>query len=112
MSDDRLPDWTLHYEDGSTFSSDDGRPDDSPRFGAIFVLQPRVDGADLVGDGAKALIYRVDKGGWMPVFDDFGLMDQLTHYSRQIVCTRFGRQVWTPEYSRMAGEAARRMRGR
>jgi len=106
------PRWTLHYDDGSTFSAHDGEPNDSPALGVVFVTQPYAESADIVGDGAKALLFRADRGEWMPVFDSFGLMDQLAHHAPNIVCVRPGRQMWTPDFKRLATKAAREMRGR
>lgn len=104
--------WRLVYEDGSTFTSEQGKPNDSPKTGSIFVQQRGVNGADIVGEGAKAIIYREDKGGWMPVYDEFGLMDQLMHFAPVISCVRPGRQMWTPEFKELAIRFNREMRGR
>lgn len=104
--------WCLIYEDGTEFSSIEGEPNDSPKTGVIFVLQRGSPNGDILGEGAKALIYRIDKGGWMPVFDSFGLMDQLMHFAPVISCVRPGRQMWTPDYKRLAIKHTREMRGR
>lgn len=112
MSADRYPDWVIHYEDGTRFSSDQGNPNDSPGFGALFVTQPGINGMDIVGDGAKVLIYRTDLGGWLPVWDDYGIMDQFTHFMPVISCARWGRQAWVPDFKKIANRAAKEMRGR
>jgi hypothetical protein len=57
-----IPDWTIFYHDGSTFSSDDGEPQDTPGLGVLAIV---------IADDAVG--YRVVQGGaGPPVYWDDG----------------------------------------
>ncbi len=67
-------DWIVYYEDGSSFTSEDGKPEDAPRRGVLIVA---------VGDKevGKQLHHRADfymwkKGEWVPA-DKWGFMDYM-----------------------------------
>lgn len=83
--------WMLVYEDGTRFSDLDGLPKESPRYGAMLLGQPGMDGQDLLAS-RDYYIYREDVGHWMEV-DFAGLLDQLSVRAEYISCVRVTRQV-------------------
>lgn len=83
--------WKLWYEDGSTFSSENGKPWESPVLGVCLLAQPEVVRDDILASRSY-LIYREDARRWMEV-DTAGLLDQLSHFARFIPCMRLTRQL-------------------
>lgn len=88
------PGWMAFYEDGTTFSSDDGRPWEAPRFGVICLVQD-----DSAG---KWVFYIQEKmtvlcwgwrspGEWVSC-DMFGALDYFYNHPSPIAML-FGR--WT-----------------
>lgn len=102
--------WTLHYDDGSRFTSTRGEPGDSPPWGVVFVTQPGVNSRDLVW-GLDYLIYRTDLGHWTG-HDLVGLMDQLTHFAHKVEAVRPGREMDTDRLKAMIRVATLEMRGK
>jgi len=85
--------WRLYYEDGSTFSSDDGPPWQSPAWGCVLVTQ-KVPGDESLHLSFPHYLHRTDLDQWINV-DDAGLIDQLAHYGHLIDCYRPGRMLPT-----------------
>ena len=81
--------WKLWYEDGSTFSSEEGEPWESPVLGVCLLAQPKVRSVDILAS-RDYLIYREDVGHWMEV-DIAGLFDQQQNSARHITCFRMTR---------------------
>ena len=102
--------WTLHYDDGSRFTSVQGELGESPPWGVVFVTQPGVNSRDLVW-GLDYLIYRTDLGHWTG-HDLIGLVDQLTHYAHKIEAVRPGREMDTDQLKAMIRHATLEMRGK
>jgi hypothetical protein len=102
--------WTLHYENGTTFSSEDGEPQDSLPWGVVFVCQPGVNSRDVLW-GHDFLLYRTDLGHWTG-HDLIGLVDQLTHFAHKVTAVRPGREMDTDTLKAMIRAAALEMRGR
>jgi len=80
-------DWIVYYEDGSTFTSDDGKPEDAPRRGAMIVANRDRECGKILSwneeSGTQAPLQYSDadffvwrKGQWLPV-DQFGMLDYL-----------------------------------
>jgi hypothetical protein len=101
--------WKLWYEDGSTFSSDQGEPNDSPVSGLLAVGQPGVDYKDVVWN-ENFYIYRRDHGYWSG-HDVFGLVDQVTHFAPVIGCVRAGRDTANSTMKGVARAATIEVRG-
>ena len=90
--------WRIYYEDGSTFSDADGKPQDSPPWGAVVVAQPRVEPKQqpvLVGANADYFLYNTKLRCWHQVGEtevegglSVGLVDHLAHFAHQISCVR------------------------
>lgn len=98
--------WQLTYENGDTFSSEEGEPWESPVAGVVLLAQPGKD-QDILAS-RDHLIYREDAGRWMEV-DLAGFLDQQATYGRFITCSRVTRQMpsrteFRALYSRMVIE--------
>lgn len=102
--------WCIYYDDGSTFSSEQGSPEDSPVAGAVLVLQPRVYGRNFVGRGEPFFLYRSDLGEWFAC-DLAGLLDQLSHFAPLITCVRVGRWMATDAWVAVQQQADHDLRG-
>lgn len=82
--------WRLYYEDGTTFSSTEGKPQDSPPWGVVGVSQPGKEYESLLIGTGDFYIYRKDLKAWHEL-GDTGLMDHLAFHAHLIDCVRPGR---------------------
>lgn len=70
--------WRVYYDDGFTFSNEDGVPEQAPAFGVICIVS--ID--DLVG---RVILHRRDWYYWSPKTEGWwggdihGLLDRLLH---------------------------------
>ena len=67
--------WRVYYDDGSTFDSSMGGPDDAPPFGVVCVLQRTADGCGVVSLQERDFFVH-DGVAWVPV-DKTGIWDRL-----------------------------------
>lgn len=88
--------WKIWYEDGTTFTSAQGDPKDSPTHGVIAVAQADNWLGHEVITG-EWYIYRDDVQKWM-FCDSFGVKDQMIHYGHVISAVRPGRYVTNFQY--------------
>jgi hypothetical protein len=85
--------WQIWYEDGSTFSNDDGLPEESPPWGAVAIGQrARRHYQDALYSGAPWYVYRTDHGFWMEL-DDTGYLDCMVHHAKDVSAVRPGRYI-------------------
>ena len=89
--------WRIYYDDGSTFSNEDGMPQDAPGYGAICIVQsdPLVNRS--ITSGFDWYWWLPDKKVWQ-AGDIFGLLDRLCHRLPTEAVTA-GRSVPTEEFS-------------
>ena len=99
-----MSDWRIYYGDGSTFSSADGEPQESPAWGAVLVTQPAVKGMDTLLLNDPFFVHRADRALWLTC-DYPGLMDQLAHYAHAIDCVRVGRWAEPGDWKAIAARA-------
>lgn len=92
--------WRLYYDDGSTFSSEDGGPQDAPARGVIAILQPDPDVGHHVVTGFD--YYWIRDGVWFGG-DLFGLFDHLITPGWKAV--KFGRTTSNAEYRAIVARA-------
>lgn len=87
--------WVIYYADGTKFTSGDGFPEDSPKWGVVAIGQ-------MVGTSAMPLggDYFTYRGRWYN-HDLVGLVDQLTHYAKDIQAVRIGRYINDPQYKQI-----------
>jgi hypothetical protein len=73
--------WVIHYSDGSTFSDEDGQPEDAPAFGVVCIVQPDPDRKRNIMHGWDWYYYN-DVEGNGPMWwgcDLHGLLDRMLH---------------------------------
>ena len=89
--------WRIYYDDGTTFDSNDGKPQDSPPWGAVVVAQPNAKGHArvLVGRNADYFLYNSKRRRWHQVGEiesegavSIGLVDHLAHFAHELTCVR------------------------
>lgn len=70
--------WRIYYDDGSTFDSSMGMPEEAPSFGILCIVFPEEDHGRLVMQGWDWYYYHpVEKNWWGA--DIHGLLDALLH---------------------------------
>jgi len=69
--------WRIYYDDGSTFDSSQGEPEDAPSFGVVFIPQPDEQVGRMVMQGWDW--YYFNKSGQWWGCDIYGLLDRLLH---------------------------------
>lgn len=95
--------WRIYYGDGSTFSSDDGAPEDAPSFGVICVVQPNVLTGRESLHGWDWFYYVPDDGMWWGS-DIHGVLDRLLH-NLPIRALKQGRCVSNPVFQEIMQRA-------
>ena len=68
--------WRIYYDDGSTFDSTEGDPDDAPAFGVQCIVEPDDDGGRVVLNHFDWYYYNPEAGQWWGS-DIHGLLDKL-----------------------------------
>lgn len=69
--------WRIYYDDGATFDSSQGTPQEAPGLGVQVIVQPDPDVGRVVLTRFDWYYYRFDLEQWW-ASDYFGLLDQLT----------------------------------
>lgn len=97
--------WRAYYDDGSTFSSEDGEPSEAPPWGLLVVVQrdPEV-GRFLTWHPEKGYFVWADAHGEWDVKDFTGLLDFLANFPGCVV--RFGRGVPNRHFREIFARAA------
>lgn len=97
--------WRIYYEDGSTFSSDDGSPWDAPRTGVEVIVHPEGNGLSLMSQ-SDYYYYEPDRasqwGGW-GYCDQFGLILHLQRAKQPLIL--FGAMVSDSQFSEIEKKA-------
>ncbi len=101
-----FPDWMVFYDDGSTFSSEQGMPWEAPAVGVLILLQ--VDGngkwVQYMQQTAYCWEWRT-LGEWVPC-DAIGVMDYMFHHEGP-KAVLFGRWTSDTNYERIRRRADR-----
>jgi len=85
--------WRIYYEDGSTFSSEDGAPETSPPWGVVAIGQrTEKKYQDALYSGSSWYVYRTDHGFWMEL-DETGYLDCMAHHAKDVSAVRPGRYI-------------------
>jgi len=79
--------WIIWYDDGSSFSSEDGEPDQAPRWGVLCVAEYSHDHGRVIWHGGDYYCYELRSvnerlGEWIRC-DLVGLIDYLTQPGRE-----------------------------
>ncbi len=86
--------WKIFYDDGSTFSNEDGEPHEAPALGVQCIVQSNEDIGRYILDGENYYYY--ENTDWERC-DLFGLWDYLCRpHPNKVV--RFGRNMTTPAW--------------
>lgn len=95
--------WRIYYDDGRTFSDQDGTPWDAPRVGVVAIVHadPRV-GWQIVA-GNDYYYWEPHVGGWRNS-DQFGMYDHMVRTRQPLVL--FGRMVTDEAYAKLRTEIA------
>jgi len=78
LAGDPMFDWRIYYDDGSTFDSSMGTPEDAPSHGILVIVFPDEDHGRLVMQGWDWYFYHGKEKNWWGA-DVHGLLDQLLH---------------------------------
>ena len=82
--------WVVYYDDGSSFTSEDGPPEYAPRYGVQAVACRHEGVGRLIWDSRD--YYCWDGGTWVPRDREAGLVDYLSLPGREKVVL-FGRAI-------------------
>lgn len=96
------PNWKIFYDDGSTFSSEEGSPESAPAYGFICAIGYDETGARYIMHGWDHYHYDIDSQQWWGM-DIFGLMDRLTR--NKVHAYKQGRTVTKTIYSELMSKA-------
>lgn len=91
--------WRIYYDDGSTFSSNDGPPEDAPALGVICIAQPDPEVGRHIVSGFDYYWFTYEWWGG----DLFGLFDYLITPGHKTV--KFGRTVSNTDFSEIVNRA-------
>lgn len=70
--------WKIYYDDGSTFSNEEGEPEDAPGFGIVTIVQADPYVGRAVCDGWDFYYWVEEEQKWWGS-DWLGFIDRLTH---------------------------------
>lgn len=84
-------DWRIYYEDGSTFDSSQGEPEDAPSYGVVVIVQPDEEVGRLIMHLWDWFYWREDEQQWWGA-DVYGLHDQLLA-NKPIKAVKLGRNM-------------------
>lgn len=82
--------WKIYYSNGSTFSYEEGGPENAPPFG-VLVIATYWKGERCLLHGRDWYLYH-NLEGWFP-FDLPGTLDHLMHEPMEWSCLKMGRTV-------------------
>lgn len=96
--------WTIHYSDGSSFNSSDGRPQDAPKVDVQIIQQ----GEDLLFYHDYYL-WRTDLQAWVPCNGIDGLLDHLMAFADRIDAVVNGRYMARVEWEALLHKVKKNM---
>ena len=70
--------WRIYYDDGSTFDSSMGAPDDAPSAGVQCIVEPDRDAGRVVLNSFDWYYFHPESGMWWGS-DLYGMLDKLLH---------------------------------
>lgn len=82
--------WRVYYDDGRTFDSDQGSPEDAPAFGFIAAVGRDESGRRYIMHGWDHYCWDVDSAQWWGM-DWCGLIDRLT--MNRVYAYKLGRTI-------------------
>lgn len=95
--------WRIYYDDGMTFDSSDGEPDDAPSYGVIAICTRDDKCGRLVINGFDFYCFQTESEEWFGC-DQWGLLDKLLH-NLPFASWKMGRTVRTEMFDCILHEA-------
>lgn len=95
--------WRIYYDNGGTFSNDDGSPWDAPRVGVVLVVQSDERAGWVVACGDDYFYWEPGVGGWRNT-SQFGFFDHLIRCKAPLAL--FGRMVSDEKYAEIRRQVA------
>jgi len=93
--------WRIYYDNGSTFDSSEGRPEDAPGHGVLCIVQPSSAFGRVVTSGWDFYYFRhTSETPWWGG-DLIGLIDQLCRHPDITHAVKMGGMADTPDYQRI-----------
>jgi hypothetical protein len=99
-----VPDWRIYYDDGSTFDSDHGKPEQAPPHGVICIPHPHDGVGRVILHGWDWYYWIPSENGWQGS-DLHGLLDRLLH-GLEVVALKQGRTIPNPRFSELYRRAS------
>lgn len=96
--------WKIYYEDGQTFDSTQGEPEDAPSYGVVVIVQNDEDVGRLIMHLWDWFYWRDDYKQWWGA-DVYGLHDQLLA-NKPIRAVKLGRNMHNREFGEIMERAA------
>ena len=93
--------WKIFYDDGSSFSNEDGEPEDAPGVGAVVIADSV---ANYTAHRWDWYYWRPSKGEWWGA-DIHGLLYQLCKNPRDTLAVKQGGMVTTQFYQKCMRDA-------
>ena len=98
-----MQDWRIYYDDGSTFDSWQGAPQDAPAYGFICAVGYDESGQRYIMHGWDHYCWDAESQQWWGM-DLFGLIDRLT--LNRVSAYKLGRTVTKQAFQRIMARAA------
>jgi hypothetical protein len=95
--------WRIYYSDGSTFSSDQGEPQDAPPTGVICIRERNASAGSVTRSGKDFYIWNAEAGQWWQS-DAVGFWQYMFEPGPKVV--KFGVNTSDENYNWIMGTAA------
>ena len=96
-------DWRIYYDDGSTFDSGMGAPQDAPSYGVVAICTKDESLGRMVVNGFDFYCFQTESEEWFGC-DQWGMVDKLLH-NMPFSAWKMGRTVRTEEFNRIIAAA-------
>lgn len=94
--------WKIYYDNETTFSSEDGSPEDAPGYGVLAITQ---DKESTVLCSQDFYIYRTDYDCWIEVHIE-GLIDHIVTSAHNVRAVKAGRTVPLSVFKKVLADVA------
>lgn len=91
--------WRIYYDEGLTFDSSDGEPNDAPAYGVVAICTKDDKHGRLVLNGFDFYCYHTESKEWFGC-DQWGMIDKLLH-NLPFASWKMGRTVRTLEFDQI-----------
>lgn len=84
--------WRIYYDNGTTFDSSQGMPEDAPAFGVQCIVFPDKDHGRTILQRFDWYYWKRDENEWW-AGDLFGVLDLFMHQPKNVTALKAGRNV-------------------